>query len=116
MPAMVGPLSDAEKRIAVLALQHVATDLAHLAMSLAIGTPDAAPEGFAEAMGLGDPLDGYEMMLQVPHIVEVLSAISPMLASQAIFDGSMPDEVRSEFFSGEFLVGEDGEIVYALAP
>lgn len=69
---------------------------------------DKAPEDAVKAP------NGYEAMLAMNEIVKLISGpIGGMVVSTALFDGSIPEDVRAQFFGGDLAVNENGEIVYA---
>jgi len=53
-------------------------------------------------------MDGYAMMTSAAAAVRSLSVVGPHLVAHAIFDGSIPSEVKDEFFPGEFVMLPDG--------
>lgn len=112
------PVPEAVRILLCGALRTAVEDVLHLAASVAEGTAEAAPAEVWDNLrerGFDSPADGRQMMAQVQHLIQLLTTVGVHLAAIAIFDGSMDEETRVEFFDGEFLVGEDGEIVYALA-
>jgi len=53
-------------------------------------------------------MDGYAMMTALAEVVNGLHLAGPHLVANAIFDGTIPAEVRDDFFPGEFVVLPDG--------
>lgn len=117
---MFGPVSDDERMLVAYGLKHIIEDLTHLCATVCHGTALQAPGDVYDLLaekGFDDPADtdGAFLMNQVPHLMDMLSALGVYFTRIAIFDGSMDEATREEFFPGEFLVGEDGEVVYSLS-
>lgn len=115
---MVGPLDEATRGLVTIALRQAAMDLTSAALAMAAGTEFAPDPDIADALraqGAKDSLTGIEIANAVSMAVRLCMEASAFIAINAIFDGSMPEDEREEFFPGEFFVGPDGEVRYQFA-
>lgn len=80
---------------------HMVAIVASALISLGVFFKGEIPEGLED---IDIPADAYDAMLILRDVVGVAHQIGPVIANMAIFDGSMPEDVRADFFPGEYVV------------